>query len=191
MLGIKLKKTARKSDRPVFISVLRKEKDMSDDGIAAFVQRIQDEMKTDARERYGEKFYQRWQQPKYMDAMADPDVISLLKGPCGDSMMLFLKFKNGIVEQATFKTDGCALSIVCGSYAAELSLGKNPQALMRITGETIMRQFGQLPEQQRHCAFHAAATIHKAADKYMAEQAAENRKTNDRAAGRAMFQGSK
>lgn len=168
---------------------------MNDDGIHAFVRRIQDEMKVDARKRYGEKFYQRWRQPKYMDAMADPDVISLLKGSCGDSMMLFLKFKNGIVERATFKTDGCASSIVCGSYAAELSLGKSPQQLLDITGETIMKQFGKLPEQQLQCAFHAAATIHKAADKYMTGRMTEKRKTDDQAACpetcHAMFQGDK
>ena len=59
--------------------------------IDELVQKLQQEIEAQALEQFGEKFFLRWKQPKYMDAMADPDVISLLKGSCGDSLMLFVK----------------------------------------------------------------------------------------------------
>jgi NifU-like protein involved in Fe-S cluster formation len=143
---------------------------VNDEIIDELVQKLQKEIEAQALERFGMTFFQRWKHPKYMDAMTDPDVISLLKGTCGDSMMLFLKFRQGKVEKATFKTDGCAPTIVCGSYMAEMSLGKTPEELMDITAETIMAQFGELPEEHRHCAGLAASTIHKAVDLYMIDQ---------------------
>ena len=139
------------------------------DMIAEFSRKMREGMLEDVRDKYGDIFFERWQNPLYMDAMADPDVIALLKGSCGDSMLMFMKFENGIVQKTTFKTEGCATSIVCGSFAAELSLGKTAAELLEITGETILKQFGGLPSEQQHCAIHAAATIHKAANQYIRE----------------------
>lgn len=142
---------------------------MSDD-IDAFVQKFQEEMLKQARETYGDVFFQRWQNPAYMGFMADADATSLLKGSCGDNMEIFLKFKNGHVEKASFQTDGCAPSIVCGSFAAELSIGKSPEELLDIRAETIIDKIGRLPKESQHCAFLAAATVHSAVDKYMIRQ---------------------
>ncbi len=147
-----------------------------DDVIEEFGRKIRAGMLEDMREKYGELFFERWQHPLYLDAMADPDVMTLLKGTCGDSILLFLKFTDGVVAKATFKTDGCATSIVCGSFAAELALGKTPDELLQISGHTIMDRFGGLPDGQQHCAFHAASVLHKAAGQYLDDQ----RKRTDR-----------
>jgi len=135
--------------------------------IDSFIQKFQEEMLKQARETYGEIFFQRWQQPLFMGRLEDADVSSSLKGSCGDTIEIFLKFKNGLVENAQFQTDGCAPSIVCGSYAAELSLGKSPEELLEISAETIINKIGRLPQEVQHCAFLAAATVHSAVDKYM------------------------
>lgn len=142
---------------------------MSND-IDAFVQKFQEEMLKQAIETYGEVFFRRWQNPAYMGFMANADAASLLKGSCGDTMEIFLKFKNGCVEKASFQTDGCAPSIVCGSYAAELSIGKSPEELLEISAETIINAIGKLPQEVQHCAFLSAATVHSAVDKYMLKQ---------------------
>lgn len=142
---------------------------MSDD-IDAFVQKFQEEILKQARENYGDAFFQRWQQPLYMGLMEDADAASLLKGSCGDTIEIFLKFKNRFVEKALFQTDGCAPSIVCGSFAAELSIGKTPEELLEISAATIIDKIGKLPQEVQHCAFLAAATVHSAVDKYMLKQ---------------------
>jgi nitrogen fixation protein NifU and related proteins len=74
------------------------------------------------------------------------------------------------VKEATFRTDGCSSSTVCGSFAAELSLGKNPDEVVEISGETILEILGGLPEEDRHCAFLAAETLQVALDDYFRKE---------------------
>jgi nitrogen fixation NifU-like protein len=85
-------------------------------------------------------------------------------------MQIFLKFQGDRVTEATFQTDGCGSSTVCGSFAAELALGRSPEELTEITGESILDILGGLPEEDRHCAFLAAGTLQEALDSYMKKQ---------------------
>jgi nitrogen fixation NifU-like protein len=97
----------------------------------------------------------------------NPDGHSRITGSCGDTMQIFLKFEDNKVKKATFLTDGCGSSTVCGSFAAELALGKTPGELVEITGETILKILGRFPEENRHCAFLAADTLQDALNNYM------------------------
>ncbi len=137
------------------------------------LEKFQQEMLRDARKTYGEIFFSRWQNPLYMGALDDADATACLTGDCGDTMLIFLKFESGRVMAASFQTDGCAPSIVCGSVAAELALGKDPEALLDISASNIIEQLGHLPEAVQHCAHLAAATVHHAVDRYMADQVAK------------------
>ena len=139
---------------------------MSDD-LDLFIQNFQEEMTKAARKSYGEAFFQRWQNPLYRGGLKDADVFAQLKGQCGDTIAIFLKFEDGVVKKAAFETDGCAPSIVCGSIAAELTLAKDPERLLEITAEKIIEKIGRLPEEVHHCAFLAAAVVHGAVDRYM------------------------
>jgi hypothetical protein len=56
---------------------------------------------------------------------------------------------------------------VCGSLAAELSLGRTPDELMDFSGEKILEVLGAFPEEDRHCAFLAAETVQAAVGDYM------------------------
>ena len=147
---------------------------MSDD-IDLFIQKFQEEMLKTARKTYGEIFLQRWQNPLYQGRVEKADVSARLKGQCGDTIAIFLKFENESVIKASFETDGCAPSIVCGSMAAELTLGRDPEGLFEITAENIIQKIGGLPEDVQHCALLAAAVVHSAADKYMVKQVQEDK----------------
>jgi len=133
----------------------------------SFVQDLQEQIFEETREAYGEVAYQRWRNPLYTGTMEDPDVHASIKGTCGDTIGIFLKFKNGHVKEASFVTDGCGSSMVCGSFAAEMSMEKDFEQLFEITGEAILDKLGKFPEEDRHCAFLAAETLHKAANEYM------------------------
>ena len=132
-----------------------------------FVQELQEQIFDETREEYGEVAYQRWRNPLYIGMLKDPDAHASNKGTCGDTIEIFMKFKNGIVEEASFVTDGCGSSMVCGSFAAEMSMEKDHEQLFEITGEAILDKLGKFPEEDRHCAFLAAETLHKAANEYM------------------------
>ncbi|GAB4348237.1 MAG: hypothetical protein Kow0099_30700 [Candidatus Abyssubacteria bacterium] len=143
----------------------------ANDAFDAFLEELQQHILEEARRDFGEKVFDRWQKPLYMGVMHDADGWATVKGTCGDSMTIFLKFDDDRVCSALFQTDGCGATVVCGSYAAEMALGKTPESLLEISGESILTELGGLPEEHRHCAFLAAAALHAAVDNYMIKQA--------------------
>lgn len=139
---------------------------MSDD-FDDFVNDLQNQIFEDTKATYGDVAFQRWLKPLYMERMDMADGYGRVTGSCGDTMEIFLRFEKGRVKHASFQTDGCGSSTVCGSFAAELALGKTPDELIDITGETILEILGGLPEEDRHCAFLAVDALHESLDHYM------------------------
>jgi nitrogen fixation protein NifU and related proteins len=140
------------------------------DNLDNFVQKLQDQIFEETKKDFGEKVYKRWREPLYMGVIDEPDGHAKVKGKCGDSIEIFLKFENNRITQASFLTDGCGPSFVCGSYAAEMAIGKDPDELVGITGEVILEKLGGLPEENEHCAFLAAESLQEALNDYMIKQ---------------------
>jgi nitrogen fixation NifU-like protein len=147
---------------------------MTDD-LDDFVLKLQDQIYEDTRDAYGQRAFERWLKPLYVGAMTDPDGYGCVHGTCGDTMEIFLRFEEDRVREATFQTDGCGSSTVCGSFAAELALGKSPDELVEITGEMILDVLGGLPKEDQHCAFLAADTLHESMNDYMIKEARKRR----------------
>jgi nitrogen fixation NifU-like protein len=141
-----------------------------------FVNKLQGQIYEETREAYGETVLRRWLNPLYKGSIADPDGHAALKGRCGDKMEIFLKFEGERVREAAFQTDGCGSSTACGSFAAEMALGKTPDELLEITGEAILEKTGGLPKEESHCAFLAAETVGLAVNDYMIKQTKKVRK---------------
>lgn len=138
------------------------------DKIDAFVAELQEQIFTETREAFGEAGFQRWRNPLYRGPLTDADAHARVKGTCGDTMEMFLKFDDqDRVSDAAYLTDGCGSSTVCGSFAAEMSLGRTPDELTEITGEAVLEKIGRFPEEDHHCAFLAAATVQEALSQYM------------------------
>jgi NifU-like protein involved in Fe-S cluster formation len=137
------------------------------DTLDAFVDQLQEQIFEETRQAYGEAGFQRWRNPRFRGPLANADSHASVKGSCGDTMEIFLKFENGRVRDAAYLTDGCGSSAVCGSFAAEMAIGKTPDELTDITGDAVLDKLGTMPEDERHCAFLAAATVQAALDRYM------------------------
>jgi len=56
---------------------------------------------------------------------------------------------------------------VCGSFAAEMALGKTSDGILDGTGESILKRVGVLPEEDKHCAFLSADGLQEALTDYM------------------------
>jgi nitrogen fixation NifU-like protein len=141
------------------------------DGLDEFVVYLQDQIHEEIKDVYGQMAFERWVEPLYAGVLAEPDGYARVVGSCGDAMEIFLKFENDRVSEATFQTEGCGASHVCGSFAAEMALNKSPDDLLEITGEAVLERAGGLPEEERHCAFLAAETVQEALNDYMVRQA--------------------
>ena len=147
------------------------------DKIDDFISQLQEQIYEETRTSLGEKGFERWLNPQYRGVINNPDGYARITGSCDDTMQIFLKFENENVTEATFQTDGCGSSTVCGSFAAELALGKNPDELAEITGDTILELLGRLPEEERHCAYLAAEALQAALDSYMIKSTNRKGKT--------------
>jgi nitrogen fixation NifU-like protein len=150
------------------------------DKLDEFARALQNQIYGETREAYGQVAFERWLKPLYVGVMPNPEGYGRIKGTCGDTMEIFLRFEKERVKEATFQTDGCGSSTVCGSFAAELAHGRNPDEIAEITGEMILGVLGGLPEEDRHCAFLAAETLQEALDDYMRiQRKRENPATED------------
>jgi len=132
-----------------------------------FIQELKEQILEETKDAYGEIAYKRWLNPLYKGAMDEPDAFARLSGGCGDTMEIYLKFKNNRVKKASYQTDGCGSSNVCGSFAAEMSIGRSPDELLEITGEAISEKVGGLPGDDEQCASLAAQTIHTALNAWL------------------------
>jgi nitrogen fixation NifU-like protein len=137
------------------------------DDFDALVEKLQEQVFNEAKEAFGEKGFQRWRHPLYRGALNNADAHARITGKCGDTMEIFLRFADDRVTDASYMTDGCGASTVCGSFAAEIAHGKTPDELSEITGETILKTIGRMPKENEHCAFLAAETIQEALKNYM------------------------
>lgn len=145
-----------------------------------FVDQLQEQIFDEAREAYGEKGFHRWRNPRFNGKMDGPDGYARLTGECGDTIEIFLKFENNRVQAASYTTDGCASSAICGSFAAELAIGRDPDALTDINGDAVLAEIGRLPESDVHCAGLAAATLQEALSNYMIRMKnPDNQKSKD------------
>ncbi len=94
------------------------------DKLDSFVKELQEKIYDDALKDYGRKAFERWLDPKYMYVMENADARGRVTGSCGDTMEVFLRFEEGKVREASFVTDGCGPSMICGSLAADLPRAK-------------------------------------------------------------------
>lgn len=134
-----------------------------------FVAQFQQEVFEAAKQAYGEEAFRRWLQPRFFGAMPDCSSSARITGPCGESMEIYLKIEGERVAAASFFTDGCGASIACGSLAAELAHGKALEDAASISGDTILKKLGGLPDEHRHCAQLAAETLQAAVHAYLAK----------------------
>jgi nitrogen fixation protein NifU and related proteins len=139
-------------------------------GLHSFVEQLRKEILEVTKRAYGERVFQRWMNPLYEGSLTNPDGYACLRGSCGDSIEVFLRFDGGRVRDASFRTAGCGASAVCGSYAAELALDKGPEEIQKITGKSILERLGGLPREEEPIATLAAETLQAALQDFICKR---------------------
>jgi nitrogen fixation NifU-like protein len=88
---------------------------------------------------------------------------------CGDVMKLQIKVgKNGIIEDAKFKTYGCGSAIASSSLVTEWVKGKTPNQATSIKNTQIAEELA-LPPVKIHCSILAEDAIKAAVEDYNAK----------------------
>lgn len=102
-----------------------------------------------------------------MQRMLDASTFGKITGSCGETMEIFLRIEGDHIVDASFRTDGCISSILCGLVASRLAKGKTVDDAAMIGGDTILMVLKRLPETESHCAYLAAETLHAAIHNWM------------------------
>ena len=131
---------------------------------------------------------------KVLEIFKNPKNVGSLKGAngigkvgnaaCGDIMKIYLKISDDeIIEDAKFKTFGCAAAITTTSVATELIKGKTIEEALQVKNSQIVEILGGLPAQKIHCSILAEEAIKAAVDDYYKrKEKAEKKAANETAA---------
>jgi len=138
------------------------------DEIEKFTRELEEQIMADIRRTYSPAVIERWQNPRNLRTLENPDGRARVQGVCGDTMEMFLRVKDETITECAVQTDGCGTTIVCGSVATELAVGKPLiEALGVVSAAEILKVLGGLPESDVHCAQLAAETLRRAMADYL------------------------
>ncbi|MDR2710965.1 MAG: Fe-S cluster assembly scaffold IscU [Burkholderiales bacterium] len=127
---------------------------------------------------YSEKVLEHYENPRNVGSFdkAESDVGTGMVGApaCGDVMRLQIKVgKDGVIEDARFKTYGCGSAIASSSLVTEWVKGKTLDEAMAIKNTQIAEELA-LPPVKIHCSILAEDAIKAAIADYKAKGGAQS-----------------
>jgi nitrogen fixation NifU-like protein len=139
---------------------------VSDQGEVKDINRILEEIRRQLIEQeraiYSTKVIDHAHNPRNLGLIDRPDAHKILRGPCGDTMEIYLRLDKERISDVTFMTDGCGPSIACGSMLTTMVQGISLEEASTIEPEDLLAALDGLPEGSAHCAKLAVNTLREA-----------------------------
>ena len=105
--------------------------------------------------------------PRNVGEIPDADGVGQVgNAKCGDIMKMYLKIKDGKIEDAKFETFGCGSAIASSSMATEMIKGKSIEDALALTNKEVVDALGGLPAHKLHCSVLAEESIKAAVKDY-------------------------
>jgi nitrogen fixation NifU-like protein len=96
-----------------------------------------------------EKIKEHFRNPQNVGEIENPEGTGTILNPvCGDKTVLYLRIKEGIVEDAKFLSFGCAVTIASASVLTEKIKGKEISKLFSGTNEEVIQRLMSLIESE-------------------------------------------
>ncbi len=122
---------------------------------------------TDPWSQYSAKVMDHFKNPRNVGEMENPDGVGHVGNPiCGDIMELYIRVKDGIIEDAKFRTFGCGAAIATSSMVTEIVKGKSIEEALKISNRAVAEALGGLPAVKMHCSVLAEEALKSAIDDY-------------------------
>lgn len=105
--------------------------------------------------------------PRNLGKMDDADGIGEVgNAKCGDIMKMYIKVKDGIIEDVKFNTFGCGSAIASSSMATEMIKGKSIDDALELSNKAVVEALDGLPTHKIHCSVLAEEAVKEAVKDY-------------------------
>ncbi|MGZ6236326.1 MAG: iron-sulfur cluster assembly scaffold protein [Syntrophales bacterium] len=119
------------------------------------------------RKLYPEKVCDYGKNPENYGVIESPDGYAEKSDECGRDLKMFLRVRDGKVEESRFTAEGCIFTVAACNAAAEMSKGRTIPECLKINRSSISEHLGGLPHDHSHCALIAALLFQKALRSYL------------------------
>ena len=116
---------------------------------------------------YSEKVMDHFRNPRNLGKMDDAYGIGEVgNAKCGDIMKMYIKVKDGIIEDVKFNTFGCGSAIASSSMATEMIKGKSIDDALELSNKAVVEALDGLPTHKIHCSVLAEEAVKAAVKDY-------------------------
>jgi nitrogen fixation NifU-like protein len=107
-----------------------------------------------------EKIKEHFRNPLNVGEIENPEGMGAVDNPvCGDTTKLYLRIKNGVIEDAKFLSFGCAVTIASASVFTQKIKGKEISWLLSGSDDEVVQrlmslienELGEIPAVKLHC----------------------------------------
>ncbi len=117
---------------------------------------------------YSNKVIEHFMTPRNVGTMVDADGEGTYGDPgCGDSLNIYIKVKDNIIEDISFLVFGCTASVATSSMTTVLAKGKTIEEALQIEEEDIVEALDGLPESKLHCSNLGVQALRSAINDYL------------------------
>ena len=117
---------------------------------------------------YSNKVIEHFMSPQNVGSMVDYDGKGTYGDPgCGDSLTIYIKVKDDIIEDISFLVFGCTASVATSSMTTVLAKGKTIEEALKIEEQDIVDALDGLPENKLHCSNLGVQALRSAIKDYL------------------------
>jgi len=123
---------------------------------------------------YNETVIDHFSNPRNVGEIADASGVGEVGNVvCGDILRVYIKVKDGTLDDVKYMTFGCGAAVASGSMLTTLAKGKTIEEAQRLTNKDVADALGGLPPQKLHCSNLAADALQKAIENWQQQAAKE------------------
>ena len=115
---------------------------------------------------YSAKAIKYYTEKPYMGILPNADQCSEMTGSCGDTMEIYVKVEDNIIQDVRYQVMGCAGAVSAAMAAVDIVKGKTISEAKRLTDGDVFRVLEEIPVKKHHCIQLAVKTLLRALEEY-------------------------